>query len=648
MSTAEGASAGGSNIHSKPPNILVVQPSRDSTDPGYLRVKEALVSHLDRERYVVYPLGWEEILQSPWRENCMLLVAPPVSNIGAVTPQRGGVTPQLKKLAAFSRNGGLLLSMEPELNRLLGADQLNDDDVSAKMCEVRGLLNEQEGAMVFSALNLSLKSSIEVTSTNQRFTSKTTLAIIDSQDNANEEKTPTGIGVTSSNEDTTNGLHKEVKNGGSPAPPNASSTPCVQKLTFTDSNGCAVASAVDLLPASAELEGMDVSSLVRLKKGNEARGSFLSAIFRGELGLHCSSVKTPQLTNALLVCSEENRALFLSNYSSQTGTTIKGSETDVVLVLTDYTRSTPVDPPPPPTLTSLTIITRPAKWQLDAVSFDFESYQERLKTATLGRTLLYTSIITSTQSLLAGNIPFCNSLPSELGVVCVAGQQTRGKGRGGNVWISPEGCMMFSAAVRFPDWSKMHSRMPLLQHLVALAVVHGIRTLPGYEDLPIRVKWPNDVYFKDQVKLGGILVSCFCIGGGSTQTAVIGCGINVCNRHPTMSVNDCIALWNRETGSSLQPVAIETTLACTLNCLEELLRQYERKGLADIEQLYYRYWLHSGSIVQLANHHGEEAEVLGIDEYGFLHVRGRGSGAELRLQPDGNTFDLMSGLIAMK
>ena len=59
-----------------------------------------------------------------------------------------------------------------------------------------------------------------------------------------------------------------------------------------------------------------------------------------------------------------------------------------------------------------------------------------------------------------------------------------------------------------------------------------------------------------------------------------------------MSINDCIALWNRETGSSLQPVAIETTLACTLNCLEELLRQYERKGLADIEQLYYRYWLH--------------------------------------------------------
>ena len=329
MSTAEGASAGGSNIHSKPPNILVVQPSRDSTDPGYLRVKEALVSHLDRERYVVYPLGWEEILHSPWREHCMLLVVPPVSNIGAVTPQRGGVTPQLNEVAAFSRNGGLLLSMEPELNRLLGADQLNNDDVTAKMCEVRGLLNEQEGSMVFSALNLSLKSSSEETSTNQRYTSKTTLAIIDSQDNANEEKTPTGNGVTSNNEaTTTNGLHKEALNGGSPAPRNASSTPCVQKLTFTDSKGCAVASAVDLLPASAELEGMDVSSLVRLKKGNEPRGSFLSAILRGELGLHCSSVKTPQLTNALLVCSEEVRAIRLAYHAKKQTTTNKQQQTN--------------------------------------------------------------------------------------------------------------------------------------------------------------------------------------------------------------------------------------------------------------------------------------------------------------------------------
>jgi biotin--protein ligase len=34
------------------------------------------------------------------------------------------------------------------------------------------------------------------------------------------------------------------------------------------------------------------------------------------------------------------------------------------------------------------------------------------------------------------------------GAVLVADQQTRGKGRGGNVWTSPDGCLMFTAMRR--------------------------------------------------------------------------------------------------------------------------------------------------------------------------------------------------------
>ena len=54
-------------------------------------------------------------------------------------------------------------------------------------------------------------------------------------------------------------------------------------------------------------------------------------------------------------------------------------------------------------------------------------------------------------------------------------------GRSGNVWISPKGSMMFSMAVQFLPTTKLAQRMPLLQHLVAMAVVHGIKTIPGYE-----------------------------------------------------------------------------------------------------------------------------------------------------------------------
>lgn len=49
----------------------------------------------------------------------------------------------------------------------------------------------------------------------------------------------------------------------------------------------------------------------------------------------------------------------------------------------------------------------------------------------------------------------------------------------------------------------------------------------------------------------------------------------------------------------------------------------------------------------LASHGEEEVTVLGLDKYGYLRVRREGGG-QLSLQPDGNSFDIMKGLIMMK
>ena len=72
-----------------------------------------------------------------------------------------------------------------------------------------------------------------------------------------------------------------------------------------------------------------------------------------------------------------------------------------------------------------------------------------------------------------------------------------------------------------------------------------------------------------------------------------GCGVNVSNKHPTISLNDAIALHNKDTGSSLSPMREEQLLALTYNRLEVLLGQYETFGLEGVvENLYYKYWLH--------------------------------------------------------
>ena len=99
------------------------------------------------------------------------------------------------------------------------------------------------------------------------------------------------------------------------------------------------------------------------------------------------------------------------------------------LIFNDFSKlGTPVDPLPLPSSSNLTVIARPAKWQLHSLPFDSDLYFEHLRTAHLGRTVLHTPVISSTQTVFTGNVTFCNALTTQLGVVCVAAQQTQGKG----------------------------------------------------------------------------------------------------------------------------------------------------------------------------------------------------------------------------
>ena len=71
------------------------------------------------------------------------------------------------------------------------------------------------------------------------------------------------------------------------------------------------------------------------------------------------------------------------------------------------------------------------------------------------------------------------------------------------------GALQFSFVLRH----SLHlSKSPVvfLQYLIALAVVESVRTRKGYEAVPLRVKWPNDVYAEDGddlKKVGGLLVN---------------------------------------------------------------------------------------------------------------------------------------------
>ncbi|NXT71878.1 BPL1 ligase, partial [Chaetops frenatus] len=244
---------------------------------------------------------------------------------------------------------------------------------------------------------------------------------------------------------------------------------------------------------------------------------------------------------------------------------------------------------------------------------------------------------------LIGRLMF--ELPEEMGLIAVAVRQTQGKGRGGNVWLSPVGCALSTLHISIPLHSNLGQRIPFIQHLVSLAVVESVRSIPGYEDIELRVKWPNDIYYSDLMKLGGVLVNSTLIE--TTFHVLIGFGFNVNNSNPTICINDLIAKFNKEEGTELKPLSADCLIARTVTVLERLIEIFQEKGPNGVLPQYYKYWVHSGKQVRLRDEEGPVAWIVGIDDYGYLQVHEEGKGVE-SVHPDGNSFDMLRNLIVPK
>ena len=236
------------------------------------------------------------------------------------------------------------------------------------------------------------------------------------------------------------------------------------------------------------------------------------------------------------------------------------------------------------------------------------------------------------------------------GATVVAGRQTQGKGRGGNAWLSPLGCCMFSTQMLVQPGKVLAARPSIVQHLVALAVVQAVSRTTGVK---LSIKWPNDIYLSttvaetrkkpELVKMGGVVVAASSNKEG--LTLVLGVGLNLDNASPTCSLNSVAE--EQEGGSK---VSREVLVASILNHLEQLVDLVEAGTWAQVEQEYYKAWLHTNQAVRVTDKEGREEDVIvaGIDKFGFLRVYGSGSGEEFTVFDDGNSFDMMAGLIRPK
>jgi hypothetical protein len=142
--------------------------------------------------------------------------------------------------------------------------------------------------------------------------------------------------------------------------------------------------------------------------------------------------------------------------------------------------------------------------------FDAAHFHELLTTNRLGRVLLHGERIPSTQELLNDQLTGCPD-----GVVCVADIQSKGKGRGGNVWESPPGCLLFS----FTSRVARAASLPFFQYLVSLAAHRAVSELcdaDAKDAFALQLKWPNDIYAGAQ-KVGGVLCQTSAGGPAAAQ-----------------------------------------------------------------------------------------------------------------------------------
>ena len=107
------------------------------------------------------------------------------------------------------------------------------------------------------------------------------------------------------------------------------------------------------------------------------------------------------------------------------------------------------------------------------------------------------------------------------GTVVFTDNQTAGRGQRGNLWeAAPKQNLTFSVILQ-PVF------LPLSQqfYLTICAALAVATVAQAYTTLPIRVKWPNDVYAADR-KLAGILIE-NSASGQRLQHSIVGIGLNV-------------------------------------------------------------------------------------------------------------------------
>lgn len=208
------------------------------------------------------------------------------------------------------------------------------------------------------------------------------------------------------------------------------------------------------------------------------------------------------------------------------------------------------------------------------------------------------------------------------GTVVWARQQVAGRGRHGRSWSSPPGNLYLSVIQR-PDCRPADA--PQLGFVAGVALAE---TLGRLSDIPVTLKWPNDLMANGK-KASGILLESAADADGRMDWLIIGTGVNV--ELSPADLPDVTSL--HEEGAK---ISVEALLSTFLERLFWHIGQWQEHGFQPIRERWMSYALPVGTQMRVKMPGGDVlGRFSGIDERGSLLL---GSNGDARRIDMGDIF----------
>ena len=203
------------------------------------------------------------------------------------------------------------------------------------------------------------------------------------------------------------------------------------------------------------------------------------------------------------------------------------------------------------------------------------------------------------------------------GEVCIAEQQTAGRGRQGKQWLSPKAENIYLSL----NWC--FEVIP--PHLSLLSLVVGISIAKVLQKTGLAdhgVKWPNDIYWQG-LKMGGVLIESVISTTKlkvSGLNVVIGIGLNI--NMPLVAGQQIDQPWVSLGKVLKQRIDRNPLLALLLEQLIHDLQDFEQLDLSHFQQ-QWQYWdvLNGQRVTLLQQHQQLAGTVQGLDAQGRIGVK---------------------------